>query len=131
MTNEEILSCFWLPNECYRTAISGADANTIIRYDTNLPCSIDSDAVFNHRINRIIAEANKQKGQIKSNGRYMKNGQNLPDGYTEIVNDALESIYLGGGGVAFNDAQAATICSFLKCPNIKFKDWYIYITEKR
>ena len=73
----------------------------------------------------------EKKQNRKDNDRYLKRSPILPDGYFEIVNDALKEIYRGGGGIVFNEKQAVTVCSFLECPSVEFREWYIYITEKR
>ena len=131
MMNKDILRCFWLPSECYHTTSSGVDAQTIRHRGTNLPCTAGLDVIINQKIDRIIAEAKEKKKDRKGNGRYLKRSPILPDGYFEIVNDALKEIYRGGGGIVFNEKQAVTVCSFLECPVLEFREWYIYVTEKR
>lgn len=127
MTNEEILSCFWLPNDCYKTTLSGVNAQTIRHCGTNLPCTSGLDILVNQKINRIISESKKRK----NNGRYMRGGSGLPYEYVRIVNEALDNIYNGFGGYVFSEEQAISVCSFLKHPFVEIRDGYIYISEEK
>lgn len=124
--NNKILNCFWLPSNCYNICVSGANENTIKSRSHNYQNSNEDKYFQKHILPSLrrlaITGLHKQKFLPKS----CKN----PNGFREVVNDALREIYAKRTGYVFSKDQLLEILRFVPDVGVSFNNGIYFICRQ-
>lgn len=116
--NKEVLDCFWLPPNFFNTCVSGVNQYTIGTY-SKVKRNLDANDYFQEHILPLLKT---QAKQYHDNIKYLHKSKLYPEGFREIVNNALKEIYANRKGYVFSTKQLIEILRFIPDINVFYED---------
>ena len=124
--NFEILNYFWLPNKYYRASVSGVNAYTIKRIDNN----IHSDNDRKYFETYVLPRLRKNIKPYPESEKYLPKSQMYPEGFRDIVNDALKELYSNRQSYVYSKEQLIEVLRFIPDINVSYRDDIYFIKRQ-
>ena len=122
IVEQKVLSAFWMPDEYYNTISTGCNCYTIRKYGKQKQITEEQfDKLILPQLNVIPFPSYMTK--LPCSNQY-------PEGFREIINDALEDVRKGKQGILFNLEQVRVFLGFLPHSKVEKIDDYYYIRNR-
>lgn len=122
VVEQKVLSAFWMPDEYYNTISTGCNCYTIRKYGKQKQITEEQfDKLILPQLNVVPFPSYMTK--LPCNNQY-------PEGFREIINDALEDVRKGKKGILFNLEQVRVFLGFLPHSKVEKIDDYYYIRNR-
>lgn len=126
-SNADVLNYFWLPKNYYNTCVSGANANTIGKYNSNPHVENSQEYFYDVTLPKIRNAITP----YPSSQKYLKKSRQYPLGFRDVVNDALKEIYKGSKGYVFTIEQLTEVMKFVPNVNIVRSNGIFYVSKEK
>lgn len=121
ITDQEVLSSFWMPKGYCNTVSSGCNQYTIIKQYWNL----DNFTSKQFRV-RILPHLDIVP--FPPHMKRLQHSNHFPEGFCDIINDALDDVKSGKRGILFSMEQVVMFLRFLPHSNVERIDDFYYVS---